>query len=605
MSQRDVPGMTKSVIPHLRDMGVIGISIGVNDASMPAEIPKISRWRFDEPGYPTSEILLAYHPRGYGGYSKSECVEVMLNELNLLKVLCYDIRGDNAGPPERVDEVKGVFASIAKEYPGATIISRGGFDPFFEAVAGSKSAMSSLKVITQEIGDTWIYGVPSEPFKTAAFRAWQSVFERFNTPTGDAKFYNFSRQFLKNAEHTWGGDVKTFLDASHAPEYFYWSNADFEAHRSGDKMSQLELTWVEQRQWGFDHPLEALGEEHPFTAIFQAMLKDTVEASLIPDLSSFSTIEPADLVGRRFTFSGKLSQFDIALDSKTGAINSFVAESSPSDWAGVNNTLGEVWYQTYTENDVQEYLKEYLTCTDCEWALLDFGKKGVSKANPKRQDILGSLVQVHTDPNSEDIWTELSFPADANQLFGAPKSIFIKYSLDDNDQLAMQVVWKDKTPTRLPESISVRFNPLHVSDEYLALDKLGFDVSIKYDGSSVVKNGSQHLHGVNSGVKFVHPSAGQALQVQTLDAPVVCLGQPTPFPTVVGTTESKSTLLPDYQAGLSFNLLNNIWGTNYVMWYPFKDEGSSMGQTGVGSTQGFRFKLGVVHQHENAIRIVE
>ena len=43
-------------------------------------------------------------------------------------------------------------------------------------------------------------------------------------------FSNFSRLLLKNGEHTWGGDVKTFLNGyTNDSVYYAWSNADFQA----------------------------------------------------------------------------------------------------------------------------------------------------------------------------------------------------------------------------------------------------------------------------------------------------------------------------------------------------------------------------------------
>ncbi len=51
-------------------------------------------------------------------------------------------------------------------------------------------------------------------------------------------------------------------------------------------------------------------------------------------------------------------------------------------------------------------------------------------------------------------------------------------------------------------------------------------------------------------------------------------GEPTPFPNV--------RHVPDLARGMAFNLANNIWGTNYVMWQPYVPEGATM---------RFRFRL--------------
>lgn len=44
MSQRDVPGMTRSVIPLLLQQGVLAISEGVNSYSAPPVVPTIFNW---------------------------------------------------------------------------------------------------------------------------------------------------------------------------------------------------------------------------------------------------------------------------------------------------------------------------------------------------------------------------------------------------------------------------------------------------------------------------------------------------------------------------------------------------------------------------------
>lgn len=45
-------------------------------------------------------------------------------------------------------------------------------------------------------------------------------------------------------------------------------------------------------------------------------------------------------------------------------------------------------------------------------------------------------------------------------------------------------------------------------------------------------------------------------------------GEPTPFPNV--------RHAPDLAKGVAFNLANNIWGTNYIMWQPYVHEGATM-----------------------------
>ena len=108
--------------------------------------------------------------------------------------------------------------------------------------------------------------------------------------------------------------------------------------------------------------------------------------------------------------------------------------------------------------------------------------------------------------------------------------------------------------------------------------------------NEVCVNGSFHLHGVGSekgAVKYEEEieggeeggegrgdreggrrreggrirGGGEKIEFTTLDAAIVTPGFPTPFPTPLSP--------PDLSFGVHFHLWNNIWGTNYVMWFPF------------------------------------
>ena len=57
LSQRDVPGLSRSAIPLLKSTGITGISVGVNGASLPPAVPRAFVWR-DESS--DSEVLCMY-----------------------------------------------------------------------------------------------------------------------------------------------------------------------------------------------------------------------------------------------------------------------------------------------------------------------------------------------------------------------------------------------------------------------------------------------------------------------------------------------------------------------------------------------------------------
>lgn len=55
---------------------------------------------------------------------------------------------------------------------------------------------------------------------------------------------------------------------------------------------------------------------------------------------------------------------------------------------------------------------------------------------------------------------------------------------------------------------------------------------------------------------------------RSLDAALVSPGEPIPFP--------NPNARPDLQKGMAYNLANNIWGTNYIMWQPYEQEQERM-----------------------------
>ena len=73
MTQRDVPGATRGIVPLLETNGVRAYAGGVNTASLPPHVPRAFVWRDEASG---KEILGMVHPHGYGGIGVEDCVVV-------------------------------------------------------------------------------------------------------------------------------------------------------------------------------------------------------------------------------------------------------------------------------------------------------------------------------------------------------------------------------------------------------------------------------------------------------------------------------------------------------------------------------------------------
>lgn len=97
------------------------------------------------------------------------------------------------------------------------------------------------------------------------------------------------------------------------------------------------------------------------------------------------------------------------------------------------------------------------------------------------------------------------------------------------------------------------------------MNKLGENLQINQLHMQKTK-GNAHQHGVLDG--FLYAFGEHELMVRSLDAGIGVVGKPTGFPCPFDE--------PDLEKGVSTMLVNNLWGVNYVMWYPFEKQDADM-----------------------------
>ncbi len=225
LNQRDVPGLTIASLPTLIAAGVEAISVGVNGASAPPDVPTIFTWR---PPGSTDSVIGMWHPGEYGGINVSDAVMVP----GCKHALLMHWRSDNAGPGDLGDLYLD-WLHLDKQFPNAKIFASI-FDNFLKEVLPFKN---QLPVIKQDIGDTWIAGIQSDPFKVQILRLLMRMKKKINVP------FVFNRLLLKGFEHTWGLDPKRYA-------IFYnisWTNEQFKQTRPYFEI--LESSWSEQREF--------------------------------------------------------------------------------------------------------------------------------------------------------------------------------------------------------------------------------------------------------------------------------------------------------------------------------------------------------------------
>ncbi|MEI6425673.1 MAG: hypothetical protein WCP55_25895, partial [Lentisphaerota bacterium] len=134
------------------------------------------------------------------------------------------------------------------------------------------------------------------------------------------------------------------------------------------------------------------------------------------------------------------------------------------------------------------------------------------------------------------------------KLLGFERVVIAYVMPHEKAELEIRLKWFGKQLMRQAHAIWLSMLPARKNLSYV-FTKLGEPV----DPTDVVSRGARTLQAVENVI------VGNKVVIDNLDAPLVSPGQ-------------KSLLdfhdrLPDMNGGLHFNLYNNVWGTNFPMWF--------------------------------------
>ncbi|WAR11643.1 hypothetical protein MAR_025823 [Mya arenaria] len=428
---------TKAIIPILNKLGIHAMSIGVNGATAPADVPPVFLWKNGN-----SSLITLYHPGGYpagygpspfrpGGLSRKDCAVVK----GLSHALCFAFRSDNQGPPQDYKEVLTVYEIARAQFPNARVHAST-FENFTSLLV---PFASQLPIVTKEIGDVWIQGSGSDPRKTAEMRAMYRArslcMEEGKCKLSDPRVYNASRFMLKHSEHTWGS-------AGNSVDNINWDNSRFYKilNTPNNIYKNATLFWDEQRNFT-NLALEALGNHTLANMIREEFQQLRPE---IPETRSFKTGTP----NSDYTCGSYVLRFN------SQGVLSRLKDSAGREWASDEFPMGQFVYHTYSANDFQEFFNA--TTPYSKDFFLGIGKPNMSK---------------NAQPISNYWETQMD-------------------SLLVNEGIWVTVQWFGKVPTRLPEDLTFVFTPAPQTGLTWRLNK----IEDMIDPLDVVTNGSQRLH---------------------------------------------------------------------------------------------------------------
>lgn len=519
----DVPGHTRGIVPLLAEAGVIFLHIGVNGASTPPDVPPVFTWQ--DPG--GESIMVMYHKGSYG--------ELMVVP-GCADAIAFAHTGDNLGP-QSTEDLQQTYREIRGQFPRCNV-QASTMDDFAMQLMKVKD---NLPVIEQEIGDTWIHGAGTDPKKEAQYRELSRLRREWLAKgISEEKRNAFSRKILVVPEHTWGLDVKT-----HLGDWEHYSAKDFGAVRGQTNFHKMELSWQEQRGY-LKEAVDALPEDKKLEA-------EERLAALNPVRSDQKNYEPL----KDLTRPVSLGMFSAIIDAQAGWLRRL--EIDGKLLTGPENTLGKFWYETFSAADYQRFHHQYNVNKHETWfwAIPDFTKPGIEEAAKEHRIFIPHLTWAgkRDDQSSDSLLLLLEMPKGSWEEYGAPKSVQIEINASKREaEIDYRLQWFEKPACRLPEAIWFSFIPRVSQPHSWKMNKLGQWIS-PYE---VIRGGNRHLHGVgDGGVRY--DDSDWRINITSADTALVAPGQPSLL--------DFNNRQPNLSKGIHFNLYNNLWGTNFPMWY--------------------------------------
>ncbi|WP_312445319.1 DUF5054 domain-containing protein [Lacrimispora sp.] len=538
----DVPGHTKAMVPIMVSHGKQYLHIGVNASSMNPMVPGSFVWQSGD-----SEILVQYSP-AYG----STCYEEGMED-----VLEFVFLGDNLGIPTR-EEVLRQLKALEKKYPGAAVEAS-----TLDAYAGKLwERREKLPVIREEIGDTWIHGIASDPVKVSIFRRLLSLKDQWKKQGKfdyeKQEFHGFMENLLMVCEHTWALDYK-----KHLFDFENWEKEDFKKARKENLVTEAMFTerntallHAIYREKKVDH-LESTYDRYESSYEEQrAYLREAVR--LLPEQfrEEAGQVFPLDPLPREETWEEgeRVHPFEIIsiLDWKTafdGNGSVVYLEKAGRVWIQ-SGCFGRFSYETYGAMDTISEFYEYNHAfkENMAWSEADFSKPGLETVEGLSNRNYSFGVRDMRRFNT-GVRIRLAGNPGAVSEYGCPERAWLTYTF--GEELLCDLLWENKDANKMPEALWFDVN-IDVENPFLWKMKI---MDQEISPLEVVKGGNRRQHCTE---KLVYDGADGTIEIRNQDSPLVSVGGRRLYG---GCLE-----LPDMKKGFSYCLFNNKWGTNFPMW---------------------------------------
>ncbi len=540
----DVPGHTIAIVDALAERGIGFLHIGVNGGSMVPEVPGTFVWRHG------GKSIIVQYSSEYGAAGYVEGMD---------EVLEFAHTADNMGPQSE-GEIEREIERIGRIYPGAAV-EASTLDHYARSLRKIKN---TLPVIQEEIGDTWIYGIASDPWKTGRYRElirlkdqWKEE-KRFDETTPG--YHDFMTHLMLIAEHTWGLDYKKYL-----ADFRNWSKEDFSKARMEDRTS-LELLTNRNAQLkellekeiqsyrqgifsgSYSHYESSHEEQRQYLKKAIEKLPEDLKEQALEAMRKMSPVlcsEEGEILypGKETEIQGWKVQV-----GNTGALVRL--EKDSKDWAK-DGEIGIFSYETFNAlncvNDYYRYSRDFYR-NGC-WSEADLSKPGLEFVEDLEHRNYEFFVQ-SIRKGKDRLTIDLGAWENAKKRYGCPGKAQIIYTFTD-EKININLAWFEKDANRMPEAMWFGFRLHTENPNRWKMLKMGTEVH----PLNVVRGGNRLQH--CAPVLRYEGADGKAL-IRSIHAPLVSTGGRNLY--------GDYHAMPGLEQGFAFNLFNNKWGTNFKMW---------------------------------------
>ena len=418
--------------------------------------------------------------------------------------LMFCFAGDNHAPMS-AEQIAVRFAEIEANFPDYEVVAGNLNDIAREA----ERVRGSYPVVDGEIGDSWNHGLATDPRKTFQYHALLNYANSCDLQTRE----DIYQSLLMVPEHTWGLDEKT-----HLGDHENFKKSEFMALLETEKWKRFASSWEEQR--GYVHAV--LGENN-------RALADEYKRSRVE-------LPP----------SGEPLPYDLQINSHGEIVFLKVGDRILAD---ESHPLCSFWYEQFSKADYDRFFRQYTRYEKSgrqppRWALEDFTKIGMERGVSDYQSYRPILQKVSYD--GAGVAVDLEMPAEAWELYGSPRCLQYTLTFGEN-KLYIDFAWFEKDPNRVAEAMWLIFSPIVESAANWRIEKLGQMID--------------PFHRVGRGGVQAYTSGAVTngdLAFRLGDGGLVTFGRPNLLNYDMDRLNGEC---------VSINLYNNIWGTNFPMWY--------------------------------------